>query len=404
MVSVARPLEHITEVASKPSAKKDRVGLYGLLRTAKGSAVGERFKRLQFCHEHVRTNEVGAGEFGGHFVPETGGAYFTGLATCGSAWICPVCAEAIWNYRKHELAEALKIHRGRGGKVLFITLTASHHHIPLEDLLDKLSRAVRLVYTGGTFNRWKQRAGYLGSIKATEITWSAVNGWHPHFHVLWLLDELTPAQLAEASSYVDSAWRKALTTVGLSGSVAHACTVKDSSWDIEEYMAKMGHERAWDSDAELTMGTRKHGKRRGLSAWDLLRVAAGELQAPGCDADRARALFYSYACATQGRHSFRWSPGLREALGLGPSKTDDDIAAEDDIEHDADVDELRPASVQLLGGTPAAWRVIVANDARGELIDRLVAGPGGMARLQTFCEALGLRCSRRDGYVWTEAP
>jgi hypothetical protein len=35
--------------------------------------------------------------------------------------------------------------------------------------------------------------GITGSIRALELTWSKRNGWHPHLHCLWFLDDEPPA-------------------------------------------------------------------------------------------------------------------------------------------------------------------------------------------------------------------
>ena len=392
------------QFSTKSVTPRDLVGPYTLQRIAQRCCPDERFKNLRGCRDGVRTTEQGGGRAGLHYVPSEGRAFWSGLCTCGSAWVCPPCAEAIWNYRQTELGQALKKHRGAGGRVLFITLTASHHHDDLGVMLDALIKAVGKVYTGGAFTRFKKSLGYIGSIRGVEVTWSYEHGWHPHFHVLWFLGALTPGQLAEVTAYVDTAWRAALVTLGLSGSEKHACKVRDTSWTIEEYMTKMGKQKPWDADAELTMGNRKHGRRGGFSPQDLLRIAGGLQMAPKLSARRAGFLYHEYACATQGHQSFRWSPGLRELLGMGAAKKDEAIAAAEDIEHEAEVDELLPANVQVASFSPAAYHVVTANDARGELVAELVACRGDVHQLRTFLEALGLRCSWRDAVVWAEAP
>lgn len=389
---VAAPyLELPAGFATKPSRDSRTAERYELQGQARAwLCTGEQdgqfddeWHRLYGCHRLLRRREDGSSGVDLLHRPAVGRAYYSGLQTCGSAWACPVCAGVVWDHRKEELRQALEVHRGRGGAVLFITLTASHHHLPLRPFLDALGRAVRRVYTGGTFTRLGATCGYQGAIRGTEVTWSPANGWHPHYHMLWLCDELTAAQLAEVRDYVDQAWRAALKAEGLSGSIRRATTVKESSWSIEQYMAKIGHDRHWDADAELTMGTRKAGRRRGLSPHDMLRIGVagiGRVQPA-----RAAELYREYAAATKGRHSLRWSAGLRELLGLAAEISDSAVA-------DGAANELD--CVKLMRLTPRDWRTVIGNDARAELLN--VAAAGDMATLGAFVVALGLE--------WTDRP
>jgi hypothetical protein len=303
-------------------------------------------------------------------------AYYDGLQTCGSAWVCPTCGGAIWDVRKDELRQALEVHRGRGGAVLFITLTASHEHLPLKLFLAGLKRAMRRVYSGRQFQAFKARLGYIGAVRGTEVTWSPLHGWHPHFHLLWFCSELTADELADVQQLLTAAWLDALAAEGLQASGRRGVVVKESSWSIEEYITKCGHERHWDADAELTMGQRKQGKRRGLSPHDFLRVGLGQYEGPWrVDPERAAALYREYAAGTKGLHSLRWSPGLRELLGLAAELSDEAIAA-------GGANEL---DVYRLGSlNPRQWRVVLANDARGELVEAAGRGDAG-----AFLLALG---------------
>ena len=384
----ASPLEDVGELATKPSWPATITRLYRLQAQAKrwlcfnpdGSrttAWGYLAGCHRYCHKPAPGKRSGVGLLAN---PINGHGFFSGVQTCASPWACPVCANVIWEQRRRELAEALYTHRERGGAVLFITLTASHHHTALEGFLDALAAARRALYTGGAFTRFKQRMGYLGAICGTEITWSFDNGWHPHFHILWLLDTLTPEQLAEVTAYVTQAWPKVLAQQGVFASTAHGVTVKESSWDIEEYMTKMGHARTWDLDAELTVRDQKNPRRVGFAAMQLLdrQLVASSPTSSKLD---ARRLFVEYATATRRHHSLRWSPGLRAKLGLAPVE-DDETAAASEAEHEA---ELAPEEGPIVsfGTMPVdQWRVVLGNDAVAEL--RIVLGQCNYAKLCQF--------------------
>jgi hypothetical protein len=93
---------------------------------------------------------------------------------------------------------------------------------------------------------------------------------------------------------------------------------------------------------------------------------------------RAAALWQEYAKAFKGRKQLVWSRGLRAVLGLAvEEKSDEEVAAE----------EVEDAVV-LAVLTLAQWRVILANDARGELCD--VASSGDAEQVRVFLASLGI--------------
>ena len=73
----------------------------------------------------------------------------------------------------------------------------------------------------------------------------------------------------------------------------------------------------------------------------------------------------------------RWSSGLRERLGLTKEKSDEEIAIEQE-----------EIAVVLSSLTTGAWRIVLANDARGELLE--VAAGGDPAQVEAFLVQLGV--------------
>lgn len=317
--------------------------------------------------------------------PSRNRAYYSGLQTCGSAWVDPVCSGVIFDKRKFEVGAALDWARENGHSVWFITLTARHSkNMELASLLGGLNRAMRRVYAGKAFQQFKAAHGYLGSIRGTEIT-NGRNGWHPHFHGLWFTAGGT---LDELQAYVDKAWAAALKAEGLTGLRGIRAVVKESSMTADAYITKFGRDRDWDLDAEMTMWARKNGDRGGASPWDLLRaglrgVPEDVVGKPGERVylqvqKRCRELFREYAAATKGLHSMRWSAGLKKAVGL-VDVSDDEVAA-----GEANAVEL----VILARLTVAQWRVVVGNDLRGELL--AVAGTGDYGLVAGFLARIGV--------------
>lgn len=302
-------------------------------------------------------------------------AYYAGLQTCGYAAACPVCGGVIWDVRKAELGQGLQSHRAAGGGCFFATLTARHSRdTELAPFVGALAAALRSVYTGKAFTDFKRRVGYLGAVRALEVTHGG-KGWHPHSHLLWFTERPVDASLVdEVRHFLERRWMAALKQVGLDGLVEHAVKVGEASWTIEEYMTKIGHARNWDLDAELTMGARKQGRRGGVTPADMLRAGlSGEVAA----AARARALYRDYAAAMKGVHSLRWSAKLRERLGLGDDVDDAAIAAGETADRELAV---------LARLSSEDWRLVLANDVRGELLQ--VANAGDAVLVAEFLDCL----------------
>lgn len=129
--------------------------------------------------------------------PSTGRARYAGLQTCGSVWECPSCAARIQAGRADELRQAVEAHWGIE-RAMMVTLTIRHSHgDDLEQLRRGLAEAWRKMRSGNPWKRIERQWGIRHYIKAMEVT-HGPNGWHPHLHVIFLMD----APIAEQR------WRK----------------------------------------------------------------------------------------------------------------------------------------------------------------------------------------------------
>jgi hypothetical protein len=92
-----------------------------------------------------------------------------------------------------QIADTLAVHRDTiyrpelqeyglgGGGVVLLTLTLRHAlGQSLFFLLGVVTYAWRPVSSGGGFAKLAAEFGIVGWIRSLEITWSRVNGWHPH--------------------------------------------------------------------------------------------------------------------------------------------------------------------------------------------------------------------------------
>ena len=276
-------------------------------------------------------------------------ASLNGLVSCKSVWACPVCSARISGVRRDEMNALLAWARGEGHAVVMLTLTARHSlRTALGPFLGALKDAAkRLRQSKG----WR-KLPHVGSVTATEVTHGA-NGWHPHFHLLLVLDGAS-ASSVDAVEGLRSEWLRCLGREGLNGNAA-AYQVQPAS-AAGDYVAKFG------AAEEIALGRSKTGREGSRSPWQLLADATSGDK-------RACALWVEYAVAFKGRRQLQWSPGLKAKAGI--DEVSDDEAAEVD-----------PVMLRAWPGRSDAWRsarrrrcaLLDAAEAGGDL-DRAEHGP-----------------------------
>lgn len=303
---------------------------------------------------------------------ETERCHFGGLQTCGSPWNCPVCSAKISERRKLEIREAVDTHVAAGGGVEMITLTIRHGRLDvLADMMARLRQALRTMRGHRTYKELRSDFGVFGSIRALEVTHGQANGWHPHFHELWLFDKpLTIRQRNSLRSLLFSVWSSASVAAGLpSPSRQRGVHIQPAS-SAAEYIAKWGTEPRWEIGSELAKANSKKSRSaKGRTPFDLLRdYAEGNKQ--------AGALFVEFSKAFKGFNQVRWSKGLKDCFGI-VDKTEDEIAAEQD----------QPA--RKLGLVrKAQWRLVLCQPYEGRSTLLQVAESGGFAAVRIFLRSL----------------
>lgn len=305
------------------------------------------------------------------YAPTKAAAHLGGVQCCKSVWLCPVCSAKISEKRRAELSEALatwlESPAGEARRLLLVTFTLSHTAgDTLATVFGGLKKARRLLVSGKAAKAFKDQFGVVGMVRSLELT-HGTNGWHPHLHVLYFFRQEVPILPFEAA--IKARWSQCVRSAGSYASWAHGCDVRFSDRDISEYLAKWGKEPDWTPAHELTKGVSKLGKRGGRTSMQLLSDYLDGDQAAG-------RLWLQFAVNLKGERQLFWSKGLRDQLGLAKEKTDEELAVEQE-----------EIAVILASLTLGAWRVVIANDARGELLE--VAATGDPARVQAFIESLG---------------
>ena len=243
-------------------------------------------------------------------------AHYSGLQTCGSVWVCPVCASKTSEKRRLEISNATTQWVDlMGGEMLLVTFTFPHSKgDSLEELLTKQSLAFKYFKGRSAYSKHiRSEYEIKGTIKSLETTYSEAYGWHPHVHELWFVKR--GLSIAKLRKQVYEAWRTACIDAGLGApSLANGIDIKSGDF-AANYVAK------WGLDYEIAKAHIKKGKGKiSKTPFQLLdEYDQGD--------SRAGALFREYAEAFKGKRQLFWSRGLKDFFGI-EQKSDQELLDE----------------------------------------------------------------------------
>jgi hypothetical protein len=364
-----------------------------------------------------------------------GNAVVLGLLKCGKLWLCPVCSATIRHGRPQEITRAVVAWIAMGGTAHLVTFTARHAATDkLATLMDAIQGtrkdeakgikrqpgAYQRLITGGTWagrperglDGIRDRVGYIGMIRATEITVGQINGWHPHIHaIVFLGGELagtradkritgvfspSASAVSEFEGHFRSVWTSHLAKLDpeFKPSDRHGVdfkrleTVQDAQ-DLGQYIAKIQDgDKAVSPANELARGDLKSGRNGNMAPFQLLG-RLGDLMGgvPDDEADGhgdqqwCHAKWAEYETATKGRRAIEWTRYLRPLLGIEGGDT-----AEDDMDVLAGMEGLSEYREGVRVDT-GAWHKVThraldlatteaAEDGRWEDVTGLVTAAG----------------------------
>ena len=214
-------LETTAKSVGQNTGRSDR---FRWQRHAAGLLGGQH--RVGLCRWSVVSKAAGVDMVASSYGEGADRVHYEGLQTCGSVWACPCCSARISETRRDELGRLLSWARAEGYHVRMVTLTCRHgRDDDLADLMLRLKGRTGNKQKGiETFRGAKQRLAddrrykelirphVIGSVTATEVTGGGAHGWHPHLHMILILDDdidLTPMR---------DAWLGSLRGAGLEGS------------------------------------------------------------------------------------------------------------------------------------------------------------------------------------------
>lgn len=233
--------------------------------------------------------------------------YVAGLVRCGSVWSCPTCAASISGTRARVVSAVVEAHRAAGGGAYMLTLTARHSvKMRLPALKRAVSRGFQKFQQGKGWTLLKRQMGFVGSIRALEVTIGG-NGYHPHLHILLAVRApLSPVELRELEDAIYDRWCSSLARVS---ELAGVIPSRENGVRLDEcheanYIQKLG------LAAELTSGIDK--KARGENRTPFQVAVDWHRQHDGHDAHT----FRRYARGIKGTRQLTWSRGKDGAHDL----------------------------------------------------------------------------------------
>lgn len=318
-----------------------------------------------------------------------GVAIALGLMKCGRIWLCPVCSAKIRNGRAEEITKAVVAWTKSGGRAYLVTFTARHSAAHrLADLMNAIQGtrsdaeagikrrpgAYQRLITGAAWVGDKRRKankegmsgriGYIGMIRATEVTVGQENGWHPHIHAIVFVGGRTEGQrgdkrvtgtfepdesaITEWQDRWRATWTRELGKVDPSFRPTDRCAVQgckcegnghgvDFKWlsserdikSMSEYIAKTQDGKA--PALEVARGDLKSGRDGNMTPFEVLgRIGdlmggVPEESASGHGAlNWLLPLWAEYESATSGRRAIEWTRYLRPLLGIDGGDTEED--------------------------------------------------------------------------------
>ncbi|MEV5667118.1 hypothetical protein [Streptomyces flaveolus] len=339
-----------------------------------------------------------------------------GLMRCGRIWLCPVCAASIRHKRAEEITQAVTEWIRQGGVAYLVTFTARHaSKDALADLMDAIQGtrktpttprrpgAYQRLITGGTWagrpdrgiDGIRDHVGYIGMIRATEVTVGLAHGWHPHIHAIVFLGGRTVGERAEkrvvetfepTEGQFDMwqtnwryTWVKTLQKINPKYRPSDECDRRDcpckglghgvdfkrleterDANDLAEYIAKTQDGKA--PALELARADLKTAGGENVTPFQMLgRIGDLTGGMTEDDADGIGSLewnlhrWHEYERATKGRRAIEWTRYLRSMLGIdgGDTEADDlDLL----LAADADGGELRAGVAVTEDGWHAVTR------------------------------------------------
>lgn len=261
------------------------------------NGVGE-LKRIQNCGSN-------RGSIPAVALPKTGNPYFM-AENCGSS-SCPYCASKLGAERLKNLEDGIKSFQKLFpfGSLVMLVFTFSHcvtHSI--SDIGKRFQEAKKLFFREWGVRETFNSLGIRGRVTAPETTWSRLNGFHPHEHILFFFDSATEEAIKRAGEQLSVYWVNACKNFGLETDPKRFYFEKAISSHLQEYVTKCAR--------EVTLSDCKRANVVGnVSHYSPFQLVSAFMEYENnLYADK----FREYALYCKRLKSHYWSQGLAELL------------------------------------------------------------------------------------------
>jgi len=317
---------------------------------------------MRCCGAKIQRGERGVGVWRR---PDRGYGRISGVCVCGQSICCPVCAPRIAAFRAAEITEAYQRARNAGFEATLDTYTMPHW--ASSDLGDEIETFGRAWFSLNSARLgMKHRGGYLGNHTAREITFGAVNWWNYHHHQLRYHK---PGH--HDADGLRASWLACLEGVKrrTDGAEVHAFVseaVRDEKGAT--YVSKLA--TCVDASSHAIGLEVAGSSTKGRNIIRLLAdCAAGDAGAGRVWLSGVRAV-----CERK-LSSVRWSPRLREKVGIvATEKSDADVAEEKRERGDELLGELTALQYRSVLRTRTEAALVAAAQSGVEAVNELLHG------------------------------
>lgn len=295
-----------------------------------------------------------------------------GLRSCDSKWVCPVCAARTLPENAAVVEAIVTEHVRRGGASAMMTMTVSHwRNESLECVADLEAKAWKALTSD---KAWKGARGIrkrygitLAPLWGRELTHGHANGWHPHRHVLLLLDRpLSADELAALQAEVYAVWLRKVTNLGgRAPSPVHGVDIRQAvAGDVEEakrmadYIVKSNMGALSGLSMEMTGGAAKEGRAGSRTPFQVLADIHAAEEAGEEPNPQDVAIFLEFLA---------WVDGGNRTMYVIPPR----VLKALDIDVEEVMEAAREEALAEAGEEPAGPRIGVVTIPREEFREKL---------------------------------
>ena len=297
--------------------------------------------------------------------------YLSGVETCGSVWNCPVCSLKISQRRAQQVSDILTWSQTRVDCAHgFLTLTTRHNKAEkCKDVKTRVLTAWRKVTQSRKYKEFGAE-----SIRALEVKFSTLNGWHPHLHIALIAEQHNQTELKNfVYSFVIPTYLRLIGCETLAANQKYKEIYGGTG--VSDYITK------WDMSQELTQAHAKENLNNSYSPFGILHELSRQL-VDWRDTDTTvlhielEHAFIEYSKAFKGSKQLTISRKLKLKFKEFDLLTDEEICKEEQ------------ASETKITITRELFKEIANIRAQADILNSYQAG--GLSLLQTCLLEMGI--------------